>query len=124
MKYAIIKKNIVVSICDYEPCKDDLATRNEFSIKVDENVNVDDIYENGEFSKPQMTLPTEEEILINIRNQRNMLLAESDYTQFPDVQLTFTKAKKQEWINYRKALRNFPEKCEDIFNPIFPVKPN
>ena len=40
----------------------------------------------------------------NVRNQRNQLLAESDWTVLADSPLT--TAKKTEWKTYRTALRN------------------
>lgn len=44
--------------------------------------------------------PTEEQI----RQQRNVLLLRSDWTQLPDAQLT--PEKKAEWATYRQALRD------------------
>tara|TARA_R110000868_G_C10898096_1_gene764122 strand:+ start:793 stop:1161 length:369 start_codon:yes stop_codon:yes gene_type:complete len=41
-----------------------------------------------------------------LRNQRNGLLTESDWTQFNDSPLT--DAKKAEWATYRQALRDLP----------------
>ena len=53
--------------------------------------------------KPQTT----EDVLQKIREQRNMLLLQSDWTQLPDSPLS--DSKKQEWRDYRQALRDFPE---------------
>jgi hypothetical protein len=44
-----------------------------------------------------------------IRNQRNQLLSESDWTQIPDA----PSAKKAEWAAYRQALRDFPSTIVD-----------
>ena len=39
-----------------------------------------------------------------MREERNKLLKESDYTVLPD----FPSANKQAWLDYREELRNFP----------------
>lgn len=44
----------------------------------------------------------------DLREKRNRLLAESDWTQLADVQLT--EQQKQQWSSYRQALRDFPSK--------------
>jgi hypothetical protein len=43
----------------------------------------------------------------DMRDERNSLLAQSDWTQMPDSPLT--DSKKQEWATYRQALRDFPD---------------
>ena len=64
--------------------------------------------------------PTREQLLIPIRQQRNYLLAECDWTQFSDSPLTIEK--KTEWVAYRQLLRDLPT-IIDVNNPIFPEKP-
>ena len=39
-----------------------------------------------------------------MREERNQLLKESDYTALPD----FPSTNKQEWLDYRHQLRDFP----------------
>ena len=39
-----------------------------------------------------------------MREERNQLLKESDYTALPD----FPSTNKQEWLDYRQQLRDFP----------------
>jgi len=54
----------------------------------------------------------------NIREQRNFLLSDSDWTQVADApvnQLT--------WANYRQALRDITTQEGFPFNVIFPTKP-
>jgi hypothetical protein len=61
---------------------------------------------------------------VSIRQYRNALLAQSDWTQMPDAQLT--DAKKAEWITYRQALRDIPETYSDatsLDDIIWPTKP-
>jgi len=64
--------------------------------------------------------PTQEQLIVYIRQSRNDLLAACDWTQLPDVVLT--ENQKNAWIKYRQELRDFPETC-DVQNPIWPIKP-
>lgn len=48
-----------------------------------------------------------EAALANVRMTRDALLLQSDWTQLPDSPLN--DSKKQEWRDYRQALRDFPE---------------
>jgi hypothetical protein len=52
-----------------------------------------------------------------IRNQRNRLLLESDWTQLSD-----SPADKTAWAVYRQALRDITQQS-DPFNLIWPQKP-
>jgi len=56
----------------------------------------------------------------NIRNQRNILLLESDWTQLSDSPLS--DEKKVEWQTYRQELRDITSQ-QDPFNIIWPTKP-
>jgi len=58
-----------------------------------------------------------------IRNKRNELLSKSDISQLDDIKTSMTEEKKQEWINYRKSLRDFPSSVTDPFNPVWPTPP-
>jgi hypothetical protein len=53
---------------------------------------------------------------INLREQRNHLLAETDFHALSDVTMS------PEVAEYRKLLRDLPETV-DIDNPVFPDKP-
>ena len=75
-------------------------------------------YKNGIFSAPPQ--PTIEELLASIRIKRDRLLAETDWTQLPDVPLTVEQ--KQAYVIYRQELRDFTDTC-DPYNPIWPIKP-
>ena len=60
-----------------------------------------------------------------IRNARNGLLEESDWTQVNDSPLT--DAKKAEWATYRQALRDLPSQYTDSDNfddVVFPTQPD
>lgn len=51
--------------------------------------------------------PTTEQLEMQVRAQRNSLLTLCDWTQLPDAPLT--DGEKQEWAEYRQALRDVPE---------------
>ena len=50
----------------------------------------------------------------DVRNNRNALLAESDWTQLVDAQASLTEEQRQEWNTYRQALRDMPSTYADI----------
>lgn len=54
-----------------------------------------------------------------VKNQRNILLSESDWTQLPDVQIHT----KQAWAMYRQELRDVTTQPGYPFNVIWPTKP-
>ena len=59
-----------------------------------------------------------------VRSGRSELLAQSDWTQFPDSPLNTTK--KTEWAVYRQALRDVPETyaaATSLDDIIWPTKP-
>ena len=53
--------------------------------------------------------PTTEQLEMQIRAQRNSLLTLCDWTQLSDAPLT--DGEKQEWAEYRQALRDVPEQA-------------
>lgn len=63
--------------------------------------------------------------LLQVRNQRNQLLAQSDWTQMIDSPLTAEQ--KSAWAIYRQALRDLPstitEETENWFDVVFPNRP-
>ena len=52
-----------------------------------------------------------------LREQRNRLLTETDWTANSDVTMS------PEMATYRKALRDLPANTADVFNPVYPTKP-
>ena len=76
-----------------------------------------DAYDDGEFvSLAQVVDLTAEEIqaakdsaMAQIRNQRNQLLKDCDWTQIADC----TIPKKSEWTTYRQTLRDLPSTVTD-----------
>ena len=52
-----------------------------------------------------------------LRQERNRLIAETDYLALSDVTLT------TEMATYRQALRDLPANTTDPTNPVWPVRP-
>lgn len=59
--------------------------------------------------QPEPYIPTQEEKEQTIRNERNLRLAYTDWTQLPDAQLTAEM--KAAYVEYRQALRDVPEQA-------------
>ncbi len=57
-----------------------------------------------------------------LRQMRDILLRESDWTQFTDSPLSDTK--KNEWKTYRQNLRDLPATESNPENPTWPSKPS
>ena len=60
----------------------------------------------------------------DLRAKRNKALADSDWTQLPDV--GFNAAERTAWMNYRQALRDITnniETAEQAQSVVFPTKP-
>ena len=82
-------------------------------------------YESIQWTDTQTTKPTKEELDLlmldimkdEMREQRNKLLKDSDYTALPD----FPTANKQARLDYRQELRDFPS-VWSVGVP-FPTKP-
>lgn len=74
----------------------------------------------GEFGDiAPWTPPSQEEIAAQIRMARNALLAESDWTQLPDV----PQAIKDAWATYRQALRDITAQSGFPYTIEWPVAP-
>jgi hypothetical protein len=63
------------------------------------------------------TIP-DEYLVERMRNHRNRLLAESDWTQLPDAPVD-----RAAWATYRQALRDFPATWTPGPTVTFPDKP-
>lgn len=63
----------------------------------------------------------EEEKWSAIVQLRNILMAESDWTQLPDVSLSFEE--KTSWSVYRQALRDIPQTYATPEEVVWPEKP-
>jgi len=62
---------------------------------------------------------SQEEAEANIRNIRDSLLSESDWTQGKDISDNIS----QTWAVYRQALRDIPQQIDFPWNIAFPIKP-
>ena len=87
-----------------------------------------DNYSDIEWLDKSQTIPTEEELNNKIaelqaeepfrllREERNRLIAETDWTQLKDVDLDIIR--ERNWKNYRQALRDLPAKSNPKLNSI------
>tara|TARA_B100000401_G_scaffold408892_1_gene325989 strand:- start:16 stop:402 length:387 start_codon:yes stop_codon:yes gene_type:complete len=85
-----------------------------------------DSYANLQWLDSSQTKPTEEEVNAKIaeleaaepykllREERNKLIAETDWTQLKDIDLDIIR--ERNWKNYRQALRDLPAKSNPKLN--------
>jgi hypothetical protein len=59
--------------------------------------------------------------LIDLRKERNVKLAETDWTQAADSPLT--DSKKTEWATYRQSLRDITDSATSLDDVTWPEKP-
>lgn len=64
---------------------------------------------------------TPEEVWEGLRNTRNLMLQESDWTQLADNGLS--DSDRSAWQTYRTELRNLPANTTDPSEPDWPEKP-
>lgn len=108
-RFAIMDGDIVSNIA----IADEAIEANWIEIDDDDAVNIGDIWANSGFDKPE---PDVEAIKADNRGYRNTLLAATDWTQLPDVELP--SEKKAEFAAYRQALR-----AVDLENSVWPERP-
>lgn len=65
--------------------------------------------------------PTAEQMLSQLRTQRDLLLRESDWTQMTDSPLSASG--RELWAAYRQALRDLPETVADLTAIDWPTAP-
>jgi hypothetical protein len=58
-----------------------------------------------------------------LRDERNKLLIESDWTQISDFNIEITQEKKDLWAIYRQELRDLPQNTVFPGYPKYPEKP-
>lgn len=81
---------------------------------LDKQWNCGESYDTLEWNDTTIPKPTEEELnmkweelkKVEMREERNQLLKDSDYVMLQDFPLT--EEKKVEWVKYRADLRDFP----------------
>ena len=91
-------------------------------------VRGDIVYENIQLVDKNKTLPTKDELnsklgelkkeepMKLLREKRNKLIAETDWTQLKDIDLDIIR--ERNWKNYRQALRDLPAKSNPKLNSI------
>lgn len=73
-------------------------------------------------SKKWITTPIPNEVFWErLRDERNLKLTDSDWSQLPDAPLT--TAEKTKWATYRQELRDLPANTVDPKNIIWPLQP-
>lgn len=77
---------------------------------------IGDRYENGQFYKPE---PDESKAALEIREQRNQKLKDTDWTQLDDS----PGQNKLAWATYRQALRDVPEQTGFPWEVQWPNEP-
>ena len=101
-----------------------------------------DVYSGIEWLDKAQGIPTEEEVNVKLselqaeepfkllREERNKLIAETDWTQLKDIDLDIIR--ERNWKNYRQALRDLPAKSNpkldsygnlDMTSITWPTKP-
>lgn len=78
---------------------------------------------NANNAKPAEELgpvPTAEDDLTWLRSERDRRIAETDWTQLPDV----PEAIKSKWQTYRQALRDVPGNYTNMIDVVWPTKPS
>ena len=109
---ALIFQNKVVDLVDAEfPVSPEMTW-----MDAPEGCTTDWVLENGAIVAPPS--PSTEELMFDLREQRNRLLAQTDYLALADSTLT------DEMRTYRQALRDLPANTSDPANPTWPVKPS
>ena len=85
------------------------------TLKVEDKIDEKPVATIEELDAVQLEIDKEE-----LRNHRNILLMESDWTQNRDVVLS----NDEEWKTYRQALRDLPANTSNWRNPTYPTKPS
>jgi len=125
MKVAIIHKE-TLNVCaiyekndDIEIClKRDFSEENHLFIDVSDETTVKNIKIGSDGTATIDPFYMYEEI----RQKRNGLLIECDWTQMNDTPLDINT--KQKWVVYRQALRDLPNTITDPVNPTWPTPPS
>lgn len=92
-------------------------TENEFHQIINQRTHYFDITDNT----VKIIIKSNENKWFEIRNKRNTLLRECDWTQMPDSPLN--NEKKTEWLTYRNNLRNLPQTFSNPDEVIWPNVP-
>lgn len=92
---------------------------NEHHVKVVYDTNQNTYHFETDINSKELALRDQWDFL---RQKRNEKLAKTDWiVMAPDSNLS--EDKKQQWIIYRKELRDLPSNTTDPANPIWPIEP-
>ena len=89
-------------------------------VECDNTVQVGWVYNGSTFTDLEPPV-TDDDLAFSIREERDYLLAKSDWTQATDSPLT--DAKKAQWVTYRQALRDITSQNTFPTNVTYPVEP-
>ena len=88
-------------------------------VDCDDTVEVGYTYDKSKFTAPSEPTPTDEDLAFFARENRNMLLQQSDWTQSRDV----TLSNDADWKTYRQALRDITKDYTSLDDVVWPEKP-
>ena len=109
---AIVENGIVVNIALAEP---DFAAEQGWIVS--DTAKIGDLWDGQTFTSPAAPAPDIDAQWAAIRDQRNRLLAESDWTQLPDAPVDAAV-----WATYRQELRDITTQT-DPFAIVWPQGP-
>lgn len=129
-KFTIEYKDKDRNKCDLIFCVNIIETQENEEIKyaydmyritINSRANLEQMLENEKEYTKWLELAKKEEynkLAEEVRAKRDMLLAETDWTQVTDTALT--KEEQAKYKEYRQKLRDIPEQAEFPYNVIFP----
>lgn len=125
-QYILEHENIRI-IADKKDCPEDYEAYLKAELeKVLQNVQdtLQSMMIDGKFYEVREEKPrlTEKSKWVLIREKRNQLLAESDWTQMPDVPLD--EKQREAWQQYRQALRDIPQRFKRADDVVWPKRPS
>ncbi len=107
-KYAVIENGLVINVALAE----EAFAQSQGWIAIPDGFGVGDSYSNGTFTKASEIVTWDD-----IRLQRNVLLAETDWRFRSDM------TPSQAWKDYCQALRDIPSTFAHPKDVVWPVKP-
>lgn len=75
---------------------------------------------NANALRTDIHVPTAEEDMSWLREQRDRKIAATDWTQLPDV----PEATRTAWQTYRQALRDVPQNYTNMLDVVWPTEPS
>jgi hypothetical protein len=113
VKKALVENGVVTNVALFDA--DNLPDWASAWVDATDDASVGGSYDGVTFVPPAAPAPTAEEV----RESRDQLLAESDWTQVADAPVV-----QLEWATYRQALRDIPQQAGFPENVTWPEEPN